>query len=69
MSSAELRRPGSARQQWAFATERRAQAAGAATAAAIVLLGWPQAGPAAAAWALLIGVLTAHLAHQTARRP
>lgn len=65
----ELREPGSARRQWAFATDRRALAAGAATTAATVLLGWPQAGPATGAWAFLIGVLTAHLMHQAVRRP
>ena len=59
----ELRRPGSAREEWAFATNRRAMAAGTATAAAVVLLGRHQSGPAAAAWALLIGALTAHLVH------
>ncbi|MFK4101495.1 hypothetical protein ACI2L1_15700 [Streptomyces sp. NPDC019531] len=55
----ELRHPGSAREQWAFATDRRAVAA-----AAVVVLGWQQAGPATAAWALLIGALTAHLVHR-----
>ncbi|MFG2456531.1 hypothetical protein ACGFWE_05600 [Streptomyces sp. NPDC048523] len=65
----ELRHPGSAREQWAFAASRRAVAAGATTAAAVVLLGWHQAGPAAAAWALLIGALTAHLVHRDGNRP
>ncbi|MDQ0831388.1 hypothetical protein QF032_003232 [Streptomyces achromogenes] len=60
----EIKRPGSAREQWAFASDRRAVAAGATAAAAVVLLGWHQAGPAAAAWALLIGALTAHLLHR-----
>ncbi|WP_327698959.1 hypothetical protein [Streptomyces sp. NBC_00459] len=60
----ELRRPGSAREEWAFATDRRAMAAGAASAAAVVLLGCHQSGPAVAAWALLIGALTAHLFHR-----
>lgn len=34
-----------------------------------VLPGWQQAGPALAAWALLIGVLTAYLGHRARRRP
>ncbi|WP_351230030.1 hypothetical protein [Streptomyces sp. NPDC002133] len=65
----EIRRPGSARRQWAFAGNRRALAAGAIAAAATLLLGWPQTGPAAIAWALLIGAITAHLVHQAANRP
>ncbi|MEU3091368.1 hypothetical protein ACWCQ0_41935 [Streptomyces massasporeus] len=65
----ELRRPGSARRQWAFMRDRRALAAGAVTAAATVLIGWPQIGPAATAWALLVGALTAHLVHLPAHRP
>ncbi|MFI1358078.1 hypothetical protein ACH4TV_31510 [Streptomyces sp. NPDC020898] len=60
----ELRDPGSARAQWAFATNRRAMAAGAVAAAAVVLLGRHQSGPAVAAWALLIGALTAHMFHR-----
>ncbi|MER6999182.1 CBS domain-containing protein [Streptomyces sp. NPDC000410] len=64
----EIHRPGSARRQWAFMRDRRALAAGAVTAATTVLVGWPQAGPAAVAWALLIGTLTAHLVHQAAPR-
>ncbi|MFI7358958.1 hypothetical protein ACIBTP_34130 [Streptomyces avidinii] len=65
----ELRRPGSARLQWAFAADGRALAGGAAAAAATVLLGWQQAGPAALAWALLVGALTAHLVHHGTHRP
>ncbi|MEU9284829.1 hypothetical protein AB0D57_08875 [Streptomyces sp. NPDC048275] len=65
----ELRQPGSARQQWAFSTDRYALAAGAIAAAATVLLGWQEIGAAAAAWALLIGALTAHLIHEGPRRP
>lgn len=60
----ELRHQGTAREQWAFATDRRAVAAGATTAGATILLGWHQAGPASVAWALLIGALTAHLVHR-----
>ncbi|MFE7765959.1 hypothetical protein [Streptomyces sp. NPDC057438] len=65
----ELRHRGTAREQWAFAADRRAAAAGATTAAATILLGWHQAGPAAVAWALLIGALTAHLVHRDEHRP
>ncbi|MEN8656148.1 PGPGW domain-containing protein [Streptomyces sp. 21So2-11] len=57
----ELRHPGSARRQWAFATRPRAMAAGATAAAATVLIGGSRYGWAAAAWALLIGALTAFL--------
>lgn len=64
----EFRRPGSAREEWAFATNRRAMTAGAAAAAAVVLLGWHQSGPAAAAWALLVGALTGHLFHRDRNR-
>lgn len=65
----ELRHPGSARHHWAFATDRYALAAGAIAAATTVLLGWQEIGAAAAAWALLIGALTAHLIHESTRRP
>ncbi|ULR52295.1 hypothetical protein [Streptomyces deccanensis] len=65
----ELRQQGTAREQWAFATDRRAVAAGVTTAGATTLLGWCQAGPAAPAWALLIGALTAHLVHRDGDRP
>ncbi|MFD3757741.1 PGPGW domain-containing protein [Streptomyces sp. NPDC058622] len=57
----ELRHPGSARRQWAFATRPRAMAAGATVAAATVLVSGTRYGWAAAAWALLIGALTAFL--------
>lgn len=65
----ELRHPGSAREEWAFATNRKAVTAGATAAAAIILLGWGQIGVAAVAWALLVGVLTAQLFHRAAPRP
>ncbi|MEI5528300.1 hypothetical protein WB401_45770 [Streptomyces brasiliscabiei] len=65
----ELRRRGPAREQWAFATDRRAAAAGVTTAGATVLLGRHQAGSAAVAWAVLIGALTAHLVHRDQDRP
>ncbi|WMD02907.1 hypothetical protein [Streptomyces sp. FXY-T5] len=65
----ELRHPGSAREEWAFATDRKAAAAGATAAAAINVLGWGQIGVAAVAWALIVGVLTAQLFHRAAPRP
>ncbi|MES5819777.1 hypothetical protein [Streptomyces sp. RG80] len=65
----ELRHRATAREQWAFATDHRAVAAGGTTAGAVILLGWHQAGPAAVAWALLIGALTAHLVHRDEDRP
>lgn len=57
----ELRHPGSARRQWAFATHPWATAAGATVAAAMVLISGARFGWAVAAWALLIGALTAFL--------
>ncbi|WP_405714117.1 hypothetical protein OG264_33035 [Streptomyces xanthophaeus] len=57
----ELRDPGSARRQWAFATNARAMATGATVAAAMILIGGQRFGWAAAAWALLAGALTAFL--------
>ncbi|WP_340377607.1 hypothetical protein U5640_22720 [Streptomyces sp. SS7] len=64
----EIRRPGTARRQWAFAKDRRAWAGGVATAAATVLLGWAETGVGAVAWALLVGALTAQLVHHAAHR-
>jgi hypothetical protein len=58
---AEIRHPGSARRQWAFATSRRAIAAGGLVAVSVTGIGWSQAGWAAVAWALLAGALTASL--------
>ncbi|GGR81910.1 hypothetical protein GCM10010269_21360 [Streptomyces humidus] len=55
----ELRHPGSARRQWAFATSPRAVAAGVTVAAATALIGGARYGWAAVAWALLAGVLAA----------
>ncbi|MFF9981270.1 hypothetical protein [Streptomyces erythrochromogenes] len=57
----ELRHPGSARRQWAFATRPGPMAAGATAAAATVLIGGARYGWTAAAWALLIGTLAAFL--------
>ncbi|MEU7601894.1 hypothetical protein AB0B78_31950 [Streptomyces sp. NPDC040724] len=56
---AEIREPGSGRRQWAFLTDRRAMATGAAVGLALGVLGWAAAGPVAAAWAVLAGVLVA----------
>ncbi|MET9852104.1 hypothetical protein ABZY57_03975 [Streptomyces sp. NPDC006450] len=57
----ELRHPGSARRLWAFATSPKAMAAGASVAAATVLIAATHYGWVVAAWALLIGGLTAYL--------
>ncbi|MFF0051676.1 hypothetical protein [Streptomyces sp. NPDC005498] len=65
----ELRRPGSARRQWAFATNPRAMAAGATVAAATLLIGGTRYGWPAAAWALLTGALTAFLTGRDTPRP
>ncbi|WP_371640245.1 hypothetical protein [Streptomyces virginiae] len=46
-----------------------APAGDATAAAATVLIGWNQAGPAALAWALIVGALTAQLVHQGTHRP
>ncbi|MCX5123536.1 MULTISPECIES: hypothetical protein [unclassified Streptomyces] len=61
----ELRHPGSARRQWAFATNSRAMAAGATVAAATVLIGGTRYGWTAAAWALLTGALAAFVTGST----
>ncbi|WP_331747337.1 hypothetical protein OG365_40300 (plasmid) [Streptomyces sp. NBC_00853] len=55
----ELRRPGSGRRQWAFATSPLAMASGATAAAATVLTGGDHYVWATAAWALLAGALVA----------
>ncbi|KKD07663.1 hypothetical protein [Streptomyces sp. WM6386] len=64
----KFRHSGSAREQWVFASDRRALGTGAAVAAATLLLGC-HAGPAAAAWAPLIAALTIHLSHRDRHRP
>ncbi|MEU4132234.1 hypothetical protein [Streptomyces wuyuanensis] len=56
---AELRRPGSARAPWAFATNARALTAAALSTAVLGLVGMPTYGYGAAAWALLAGALVA----------
>ena len=63
---AELRKPGSARTQWAFVTNARAVTTGAVTAVMLGLLGWRSSGYGALAWAVLVGVLVAFLVD---RRP
>ncbi len=65
----ELRRPGSARQQWAGATGGPAVTAGVVAAVAVTATGWSQAGAAALAWAVLAGVLVAFLVGQPTNRP
>lgn len=57
----EIRRPGSARRQWAFLGSGRAMTAGLATALVVAVTGWQQAGAAVLAWALLAGGLVAFL--------
>ncbi|GGP98627.1 hypothetical protein GCM10010215_25400 [Streptomyces virginiae] len=61
----ELRHPGSARRQWAFATSPQAMAVGATVAAATVLIGGARYGWAAVAWALLAGALAAFVTGST----
>ncbi|MCX5175286.1 hypothetical protein [Streptomyces virginiae] len=58
---AELRVPGSGRRQWGFLTDRRAWALGAGTAVALGIFGWATAGPTAAVWAVVAGLLVASL--------
>lgn len=65
----ELRRPGSTRQALSFVTDGTALAGGVMAGAAVIWLGWSQAGPAAVAWALLVGTLTAHMVHHGRPRP
>ncbi|MEU3854399.1 hypothetical protein [Streptomyces sp. NPDC029554] len=65
----ELRRPGSTRQGWTFATDATALTGGAVAGGAVILLGWPTAGPAAVAWALLVAALASHLLHRRGPRP
>ncbi|MFF4098852.1 hypothetical protein [Streptomyces sp. NPDC001903] len=59
---AEIRHPGSGRKHWKFLTSPRALATGALTALLLGLLAWTTAGPVAAAWAVLAGVLVAYVA-------
>ncbi|MER7733938.1 hypothetical protein ABTX80_23910 [Streptomyces erythrochromogenes] len=58
---AELRAPGSTRGQRAFLTDRRAWAIGVGTAVVLGAFGWATAGPTAALWAALAGLLVASL--------
>lgn len=57
----ELREPGSARREWSVLRQRRVLATGAATALVLGTVGWAQAGPPAAPWAVLAGLLTARI--------
>ncbi|WP_328346279.1 hypothetical protein OG873_04550 [Streptomyces violaceus] len=66
----ELWHPGTAREAWAFVTDGKALTAGAAAAAATVLLGWNHIGiTGVLAWACLVGALTGQLFHRSTRRP
>ncbi|WP_406000285.1 hypothetical protein [Streptomyces sp. NBC_00829] len=58
----EIRRPGTARQQWRFLTNRTAAVAGAVSAAALgSALACGTSDPRHSVWALLGGVLTAFI--------
>ena len=58
----EIRRPGTARRQWRFLTNKRAVMAGAGSAAVLgSALAYGGSGPGHALWALLGGVLTAFI--------
>ena len=58
----EIRRPGTARQQWRFLTNRAAVMASAASAAVLgAVLVFCGTDPGHAVWALLGGVLTAFI--------
>ncbi|MEV7995831.1 hypothetical protein AB0O67_29240 [Streptomyces sp. NPDC086077] len=63
----EIRRPGSARRQWAFVRDSTAVAGGAVVGTVVLCVGWAQARHGALAWALLVAVLTAYLLHH--RKP
>ncbi|WP_244315446.1 hypothetical protein [Streptomyces albidochromogenes] len=63
---AELRKPGSARREWAFATNASALTAGLTAAVLLGAMGWQSMRYAAVAWAMLAGVLVAYIAD---RRP
>ncbi len=62
----ELRAPGSARQEWAFATNGSAVSAGVSAAVLLSAMGWQSMGYAALAWSTLAGVLVAYI---VGRRP
>lgn len=66
---AELRRPGSVRQQWACVTSGPAVAAGVVAGVAVAATGWSQAGAAALAWAVPAGALVAFLVGRPTNRP
>ncbi|HET6352812.1 hypothetical protein [Streptomyces sp.] len=58
----ELRRPGAAREQWRFLTNKTAVVAGGASAAVLgAVLVFGGTDPGHAIWALLGGVLTAFI--------
>ncbi|MBT2509378.1 hypothetical protein J7I98_26565 [Streptomyces sp. ISL-98] len=62
----ELREPGSARREWAFATNGSALTAGLTAAVLLGVMGWQSMGYAAVAWSMLAGVLVAYIVD---RRP
>ncbi len=62
----ELREPGSARQEWAFATNGSALTAGLTAAVLLGAMGWQSMGCAAVAWSMLANVLVAYIVD---RRP
>ncbi|WP_208857944.1 hypothetical protein [Streptomyces flavidovirens] len=59
-AAAELREPGSARREWAFATNASALTAGLTAAILFGATGW-QSRHAALAWSMLAGVLVAYI--------
>lgn len=62
----ELREPGSARREWAFATNASALTAGLTAAVFLGAMGWQSMRHAALAWSILAGVLVAYIVD---RRP
>ncbi|MFF9342641.1 MULTISPECIES: hypothetical protein [unclassified Streptomyces] len=60
----ETRRPGSARQAWAFLTTGRGLATFLVTACALAATTYATAGPTHLPWALLAALLIAHVTSQ-----
>ncbi|WP_407555500.1 hypothetical protein QOM21_37175 [Streptomyces sp. Pv4-95] len=63
----EIRRPGSARQEWAFVTDGVAMLSGVVAALCLGAMGWNYSGHGTVAWAGLAGLLVAYLTGR--RRP
>ncbi|CAL9644357.1 hypothetical protein [Streptomyces sp. enrichment culture] len=59
----ELKKPGSARREWAFLRDTRALTTGLAATALFGALGWTLSGPASLPWAVLAGLLVARIEH------